>query len=381
MFLKVGPTKKESKLELVHFDVWGPAQISSLGGSSYYVTFIDDATRKVWVYCIRNKSDAFDTYVKWKSLVENETGLKLKCLRSDNGGEYCSNEFDDYYSKNGIRRKKTVPGTLQVFGCEVFVHIDKDDRTKLEAKSEKCTFIGYGGDDFEFKCWSIKEKKIIRSRDVVFNEKVMYNQQLQENREESKKEYKKEYAVVEDLLDGKVTHESVQEPPQQEPQTPILRRSSRVRREPKHFSPSLYYLLLTDSEEPGSSDEAMQVNVRKKWEQAMDEEHQALMENQTWDLVKLPKGKRALQNKWVFRVKEEEGGKKRYKARLVVKGFAQKKGIDFDEIFSPVVKMTSIRTVLGIVAAEDLLRKIRCKDYIYPWRFGGGAIYAAARRI
>ncbi|KAH9288984.1 hypothetical protein KI387_033101, partial [Taxus chinensis] len=56
----------------------------------------------------------------------------------------------------------------------------------------------------------------------------------------------------------------------------------------------------------------------------MDEEHKSLMENQTWDLVKLLEGKRALQNKWVYRVKDEERGKKRYKARLVVKGFAQK---------------------------------------------------------
>ena len=53
-------------------------------------------------------------------------------------------------------------------------------------------------------------------------------------------------------------------------------------------------------------------------------------------------------------MKEEEGGKKIFKARLVVKGFAQKKGIDFDEIFSPIVKMTSIRTVLSLVATEDL---------------------------
>ena len=53
-------------------------------------------------------------------------------------------------------------------------------------------------------------------------------------------------------------------------------------------------------------------------------------------------------------MKEEDGGKKRFKARLVVKGFAQKKGIDFDEIFSPVVKMTSIYTVLGLVATKDL---------------------------
>jgi hypothetical protein len=53
-------------------------------------------------------------------------------------------------------------------------------------------------------------------------------------------------------------------------------------------------------------------------------------------------------------LKEEDGGKKWYKARLVVKGFAQKKGIDFDEIFSPVVKMTSIRTILSLVVVEDL---------------------------
>jgi hypothetical protein len=57
----------------VHTDVWGLAQVLSLGGSHYYVTFIDDATRKTWVYCIRQKNDVFDTYKKLKSLVENET--------------------------------------------------------------------------------------------------------------------------------------------------------------------------------------------------------------------------------------------------------------------------------------------------------------------
>ena len=67
--------------------------------------------------------------------------------------------------------------------------------------------------------------------------------------------------------------------------------------------------------------------------------------NQTWDLVQLPAGKRALHNKWVYKLKEEVGRQNRFKARLVVKGFAQKKGIDFDEIFSPIAKMTSIGTI------------------------------------
>ena len=82
----------------------------------------------------------------------------------------------------------------------------------------------------------------------------------------------------------------------------------------------------------------------------MKDEVESLLKNKTWDLCKLPIGKRALQNKWVYRLKEEDGGKKIFKARLVVKGFAQKKDIDFDEIFSLVVKMTSIHTILSIVA-------------------------------
>ena len=65
-FSKVGRTQKVEKLELVHTDVWGPAPVSSLGGTSYFVTFIDDATRKVWVYFLNNKSVVHATFKKWK---------------------------------------------------------------------------------------------------------------------------------------------------------------------------------------------------------------------------------------------------------------------------------------------------------------------------
>jgi hypothetical protein len=98
IFLRVGKEKKSEKLDLVHTDVWGPTQVSSLGNSHYYVTFIDDATRKTWVYCIRQKYDFFYTFKKWKALVENDIGKRLKCLRSCNGGEYCNKETDNYYS-------------------------------------------------------------------------------------------------------------------------------------------------------------------------------------------------------------------------------------------------------------------------------------------
>ena len=104
IFVKIGKENKKEKLELVHTDVWGWAQVSFLGGSHYYVTFIDDATRKLWVYFLRHKSDVFQTFKNWKCLVENETDKKLKCLRYDNGGEYCIHEFEDYCSTNGICR-------------------------------------------------------------------------------------------------------------------------------------------------------------------------------------------------------------------------------------------------------------------------------------
>jgi len=107
-------------------------------------------------------------------------------------------------------------------------------------------------------------------------------------------------------------------------------------------------MLFTDREEPECYEEAMEDENKNQLIEAMQDEMKYLHESHTYRLVKLPKGMRALKNKWVFKVKVEEHNlKPRYKARLVVNGFGQRKGIDFDEICSPVVKISSIRTVLG----------------------------------
>ena len=126
----------------------------------------------------------------------------------------------------------------------------------------------------------------------------------------------------------------------------------RVRQPSRKYSS---YVTLTGEGEPQSFVEAIETNDKERWMQAMKEEIQSLKENQTYDLVKLPEGRKALKNKWVFKLKSEENNPNpRYKARIVVKGCNQKKGIDFEEIFSPVVKMTSIRAILGLAAKLDL---------------------------
>lgn len=105
-FSKIGKTLKKQKLKLMYSDLWRPVHVISLGDSFYYLTFIDDSTRKIWDYFLKHKHDAFDVFRKWKVLVENKTGLKVKYLRFDNGREYELSEFNDFYDVNGIIRKR-----------------------------------------------------------------------------------------------------------------------------------------------------------------------------------------------------------------------------------------------------------------------------------
>ena len=102
----------EGILDYVHTDVWGPSKTSSLGGKHYYVSFVDDYSRRVWVYTMKTKGEVLGVFVKWKKMMETHTGRRIKCLRTDNGGEY-SDPFKRICEDEGIVRHFTVRSTPQ----------------------------------------------------------------------------------------------------------------------------------------------------------------------------------------------------------------------------------------------------------------------------
>ncbi len=109
------------------------------------------------------------------------------------------------------------------------------------------------------------------------------------------------------------------------------------------------------SKEPQTVEKALKGKEAKKWEIAMREEYNFLVVNNTWSLVLVPKGGKLVSYKWVFKIKHGVNGKvERYKARLVVRGFTQTFGVDYNETFAPIVKFVSIGCILPLSTIEDM---------------------------
>lgn len=139
--------------------------------------------------------------------------------------------------------------------------------------------------------------------------------------------------------------------------------SDRHRRAPKRYGYDEYADTVTVEHhanmcrvtEPITLKEAMVSPNAEEWQEAADLEYESLLENETWDLVDLPKGRKAVGSRWVFKVKHYSDGRvERYKCRLVAKGYSQLYGADYDETFSPVVRFSSIRTLLSFAVQNKL---------------------------
>jgi len=110
---KMSLWRASQRLQLIHADICGPIKPESHSHKRYLINFIDDYSRKTWVYFLSDKSEAFDVFKKFKALVEKETGNSICCLCTDRDGEFTSLEFNQFYSTNGITRQLIASYTPQ----------------------------------------------------------------------------------------------------------------------------------------------------------------------------------------------------------------------------------------------------------------------------
>jgi hypothetical protein len=265
-----------------------------------------------------------------------------------------SSALDDKTPHEVWSGKKPSLQHLRVFGCDAYVHVQKENRIKLDKKAEKCIFIGYKDGVKGYKLWNLETKKIVYSQDVVFREvkDVSKHEFLPTQDKPEKIEIELDDAKSESSKEEEAKEE------EEEPHTPVLRRSVREKRQPERYNPpdfrSNFALSITD-DDPITVREVVNSEDSKLWKKAMVEEMDALDKNEAWDIVELPTRRKFFGSKWLFKKKFNAKGKvEKYKARLVAKGYSQVEGIDFGEIFSPVAKLTSIRFLLSIVVAFDL---------------------------
>ena len=120
--------RAKSVLGLIHSDICRPMSVKALSGVEYFLTFIDDHSRKTWIYFLKTKDKVLCQFKEFKALVENLTGKKIKVLRSNNGGQYVNEDFTDFCVKEGIKREWTAPYNPEQNGVE-----ERKNRTIVEA--------------------------------------------------------------------------------------------------------------------------------------------------------------------------------------------------------------------------------------------------------
>lgn len=133
-------TRATQLLQLVHSDMCGPFSVRSLSGARFFITFVDDFSRKVFIYPLKTKGQAFEKFVDFKKRVENELEKTIKTFRSDNGTEYINNSFKQYIKKNGIQHQNSAPYSPQQNGVAERMNrtlIEKVRYMLLDAKMSK----------------------------------------------------------------------------------------------------------------------------------------------------------------------------------------------------------------------------------------------------
>ncbi|KAK2630796.1 hypothetical protein QOZ80_UnG0725510 [Eleusine coracana subsp. coracana] len=286
--------------------------------------------------------------------------------------------------------KKPTVHHLRTFGCIVYVRNTVPHLKKLEDRGRKMIFVGYEKGTKAYRAYDLVTKKVHITRDVVFDEQDQWDWSIGDRGADVAGE---DMFTVEYVSQASPVAEATFETPgaaspaaAASPQPDLGVRSAenygeatgldendnldadhdeetplRYRAVTEVIGPGsppgyavcnlgVQRLYMVGAEEPTSFAEAEQEAC---WRKAMLEELQAIEENRTWTLTELPSGRRAVGLKWVFKVKKDEkGAVVRHKARLVVKGYAQRRGIDYDEVFALVARMEVVRLLIALAAHE-----------------------------
>lgn len=365
--------RAEEPLELIHTDVVGPMPVVSLGGQKYFVTFIDDFSKKLYTYAMKQKSEVLELFVMFHKLAEKQTGKKLKAIRSDNGTEYVNKQFEKFCEENGIIHQKTVPYTPQLNGVA-----ERMNRTILERI--RCMLIDADLDQ-EFWAEALNTATVIMNlipRESKLSPNELWNNEKFDLKSlrvfgckamahiPKEKRKKLDEKSIECIFVGYANNVKGYRLYDPESRKIIISRDV-VFIEDQTISTvgDEMNLLMRDQanleekveevKNPNSYEEAVSCKDAEKWKEAMDSEYNSLIENNTWVLCDAPENRKIVKCKWVFTTKRDANGKVlKYKARLVAKGFSQEEGIDYNETFSPVVRYSSIRLLLSLAAKMNL---------------------------
>lgn len=279
--------------------------------------------------------------------------------------------------------RKSDIGHFRVFGCEAYVHIPDVKRSKLDQKAVKLRFVGYSEDHKGYRFLDQTTNRITVSRDARFLEHGDGSEQQQPEVlcEDSEQEIEipckplepegelcsdSSFEGWDDATDGSSEEDFYGFDPEDqadatEPEGVNNEEDRELQREdrrsrgvlPSRYNDFVVGVAECSLEEPTSFKDAVKIT---EWKQAMEAEIQSHAANQTWELMQLPEGKKVIGSKWIFKLKRNEVGKVvKHKARLVAQGFNQRFGIDYVDVFAPVTRLATLRTVLAVAGKRQMI--------------------------
>lgn len=243
---------------------------------------------------------------------------------------------------------------MRIFGCSAYVLIPQQFRDKFDQKTGRSIMMGYTTTGY--RLWDIEKQKIIVARDVVFNEDEFYYKRKLVKMDMDEEETKENVSnIKEDIEQEKVKFDTIKDDEghgingNQRDNTKPKRN---VKIPERYVDYELYMAFDAISyveNVPEVIEEIDKRDDKRMWTEAMEKEIDSIERNNTWEKVKTPENAEVLSTRWVFAMKPyEEKIQDKYKARLVVRGFAQKESFQYDQIYSPVARMSTIRTLLSV---------------------------------